>query len=139
MQDEVSYYLLLELLVKSLHDIRRTFSVFTFAEVQNIRTVLILMERRGLTLEDVDIYIKMFPPGSKSGTLPCPECDACMALYEVNSKPGNMVGGDDKTQWLCHRCGHAIFSDRTLEYETRRAIDARNLMVREIEERLIKG
>ena len=39
----------------------------------------------------------------------CPDCGKPMSLWEVNNHPKSMVGGEYKTQWICHdeeNCGY---------------------------------
>jgi len=40
----------------------------------------------------------------------CPKCGNAMKCYPVNTKPGNQVGGNWKSQWRCIPCDFNDFS-----------------------------
>jgi len=47
----------------------------------------------------------------------CPNCGNAMKCYPVNTKPGNQVGGNWKSQWRCIPCDFNKFSLNSREVE----------------------
>jgi hypothetical protein len=47
-------------------------------------------------------------------------CGEIMRLASVNDRPGNQVGGNYKSQWVCpaaHTCGESVYSENDVEVE----------------------
>lgn len=51
----------------------------------------------------------------------CKVCGKAMMLSEVNSGPGDQVGGEWKSQWYCVFCDESKFSEKSLTEELERA------------------
>lgn len=99
-------------------EIGKVLEAFRFGTLQECRSVILKLEGNGISHDEFFKWLgeegkrieplREFPPQPEIPHPPrrqlrrrCPECGAWMRVFSVNDKPGNMVGGAWRSQWLC--------------------------------------
>lgn len=51
----------------------------------------------------------------------CPDCEAPLNPYPINTSPGNQVGGSFKSMWMCSKwCGYEKYNNTTVQEELKK-------------------
>lgn len=99
-------------------EIGKTLEAFRFGTLQECRSVIRALEKNGISYDEFSNWLDEEAERTKDARTPppmpkipypprrqlrrrCPECGAWMRVFTVNDKPGNMVGGGWRSQWLC--------------------------------------
>lgn len=117
------------------------FSIYGLGFLQDMDTALKGIARLGFTNEDFHKFVrsrlanqasilyehqKQAEERKREFYYKAPKCSACggpMALFSVNTKPCNQIGGDSKSMWLCFdqmECGNTVESPYEINVEAQR-------------------
>lgn len=114
--------------------IENLLTVFNYQQIQDTITLMLLLDRNNLSLEDLKSYIKKKEEQIKNRDFKhkligktCLECKSIMSLFTVNNLPGNRVGKGFKSQWYCSKCGYAIYNKESINLILEKLLLKKNL------------
>ena len=124
----------LSLMTKSIEQLT---AAKTDAVLQELRNLIINFDQNGLEigqgmkdflgymrvkeellLEDIRRQEKTLAKNKKN-IKRCPKCRGIMRCHPVNTSPGDQIGGNWKSQWLCIICGHYILRKNDYKIESK--------------------
>lgn len=116
-----------------MKEMKEKLECFTYGQKQDFLTLVAILERNSWNIEDYkefmslqkperDVKVKLNPKErletnryvqkmmkwNEKGEK-CPICNSPMRIFDVNTYPGNQVGGEYKTQLICENCGDELF------------------------------
>ena len=118
-------------MMKDIKDIIEPFG-FSLGTLQSIATLLKYLKKTDTSIEDfikfveeekaefiknTELYKKQHAQSVeawKKVALKCSECGATMNLFPVNTHKGNQVEGDFKSMWMCSKCWHEEYTEKTV-------------------------
>jgi hypothetical protein len=116
----------------------RMFQAFSVGQITDAVNVLKMLDESGFGLADLEEHIALLHQDFKdrenaamlersaylaelsSKSPKCPNCGKQLLLFEVNTRPGNMIGEGAGSMWQCQDlmdCGYELISELTPEGE----------------------
>jgi hypothetical protein len=92
--------------------------MFSIGKMQDFMTMLGEVEKTSITIEDIRDYMKRISSFEDGLGIKCPECGRNAFIIDVNTRPGNWVGGDSHSLVFCQDemgCGWSRLDDKTPE------------------------
>ena len=95
--------------------IDKAIAAFSFGTIQDLLTLLIIIEREGISLDELnkfkELKIVTMAKNNNFVTKTCPDCNAYMVLERLNINSRTMTGDDSKIVYTCinPKCMNQIF------------------------------
>jgi hypothetical protein len=101
--------------------IEKTLDAFQLKDLQTFKTILHTLAVDDWSVADAIEHVnyRLTHRGGPVYLLrrKCPQCKVWLRLHRVNKDPGNMIGGDWKSQWSCAACEWEEFTTKEVQEE----------------------
>lgn len=96
----------------------KVFQAFSIRDLQAFKNIVFKMRQKSVPLTLLMNYIQHITNVQRIRYYKaCPACTSKMILYSVNTTKCDQVGGNLKSQWVCHNCSYEEFSKNNRETE----------------------